>query len=115
MGRWLCRLPQEQSRFRQTSSLNMSDELKPLDLLIRTRAELQGAQATLESFERQIGKSKALGKETAELEKRATALRSALVVAAEALDKKSEKMDRAAQATKVYKEELADLEQQLKN
>jgi hypothetical protein len=52
-----------------------------LDILIRTKAELQGAVDTAKSLEQQIGKAKALGKEYGNLEAQLVKVRSTIAEA----------------------------------
>lgn len=49
-----------------------------VDVLFRTRAELQGARQFADELERQIGKAKALGKDYSELEGQLTKVRAAI-------------------------------------
>lgn len=80
--------------------MTMADDQKNLDILIRTKAELGGAQALEQQLERDIGKAKALGniEELAKLTPQLATVRAAIGSAQVGQEDLTGAMDKGAEA-----------------
>lgn len=85
-----------------------------LEVTFASKAELDGAKAFAESLERQIGKAKAAGKETGELDKQLASVKQTITQTEKALGTETTAVEKTTEATKKLETNKRALKETLK-